>query len=82
MLKARRDAVYHVTKSGRELLVEVLRTSDGKTFVAVHMTFNGKYKVGDEEKEWNLLDLEEFKEVKDVKVDYTTLPPDVRRAIT
>ncbi|OYT46810.1 MAG: hypothetical protein B6U85_07020 [Desulfurococcales archaeon ex4484_42] len=82
MLKASRDAVYYVGKGGREFIVEVLRTPDGKAFVALHMTFNGKYEKGEEEKEWNLLELEQFREIRDVKVDYMSLPPDVRRAIS
>ena len=82
MLKASRDAVYYVSKGDREFIVEVLRTPDGKSFVALHMTFNGRYRKGEEEKEWNLLELEQFREVKDVKVDYMSLPPDVRRAIS
>lgn len=81
MLKASRDAIYYVSKGGKEFIVEVLRTPDGKSFVALHMTFSGRYRRGDEEKEWDLLELEQFKEVKDVKVDYMSLPPDVRRAI-
>ncbi len=82
MLRAIRESVYHVTKGSREFVVEVLRTPEGKSFVAVHMSLNGRYRVGDEEKEWNLLELEPFRAVKDTKVEYVSLPPEVRRAIS
>ena len=82
MLKANREGMYYVVKGNKELVIEVLRTPDGKSFAAIHMTFEGRYKIGDEEKDWYLFDLGDFKAVKDTKLDYKSLPPDVRRAVT
>ena len=82
MLKANREAIYYVEKRNREFIVEVLRTPDGKSFIAVHMTFQGKYLRGEEEREWNLLELEHFNDLKNAKIDYMTLPPDIRRALS
>ncbi len=84
MLRATREAAYLVRKGFELLLVEVLRTSDGKAFVAIHRTFKGKYvRKGEEEpKEWDILELDEFRNLKDSEVDYKTLPADVRRAIS
>jgi len=74
--------VYLVRKGGREFVVEILRTPDGKAFVSVHFTLGGAYPLGEEVKEWDLLELSSFKEVKDTPTDYESLPPDVRRAIS
>ena len=82
MLRASRESVYHVVKGSREFVVEVLRTPEGKSFVAIHMSLFGKYSLGDEEKEWDLLELEPFRAVKDTKVEYPSLPPEVRKALS
>ncbi len=82
MLKAQRQSVYLVRKSGERVVVEHYRTPDGKVFIVVHKTLKGSYTAGDEVKEWDLLELSDFKEVKDSEVDYTTLPPEVRSAIS
>ncbi|MEO3993620.1 MAG: hypothetical protein QN229_04915 [Desulfurococcaceae archaeon TW002] len=82
MLKAQRQSVYHVKKGEERIVVEHYRTPDGKSFVVVHKTLKGSYVVGEEEKEWNLLELSAFKEVKDTEVEYETLPPEIRKAIS
>ncbi len=84
MLKATKEEAYLVRKGNDLMLVEVLRTPDGKTFVAIHKTFKGVYtRKGEEEpKEWDLLELDEFKGLKDSEVDYKTLPTDIRKAVS
>jgi len=82
VLKAQRQSIYHVRKGGERVVVEHYRTPDGKSFVVVHKTLKGSYTIGDEEKEWDLLELSDFKEVKDTEVDYETLPPEIRKAIS
>lgn len=82
MLRAQRQSIYLARKSGERVVVEHYRTPDGKVFVVVHKTLKGSYTAGDEEKEWDLLELSDFKEVKDAEVDYVTLPPEVRKAIS
>ncbi len=82
MLKAQRQSIYHVRKGEERVVVEHYRTPDGKSFVVVHKTLKGSYAIGDEEKEWDLLELSDFKEVKDTEVDYETLPPEIRKAIS
>ncbi len=83
MLRATKEEAYLVRKGNDLMLVEVLRTPDGKAFVAIHKTFKGVYTRKEEEpKEWNLLELDEFKGLKDSEVDYKTLPTDIRRAIS
>ncbi len=81
MLKAVREEVYNVRRGREQLVVEILRTPDGKTFVAIHKTLGGAYYLGDEKKEWDIFEREGFKEVKDSEVDYKSLSPDVRKAI-
>jgi len=83
MLKAIVEAVYLAKKGREEILVEVLRTPSGKSFVALHKNFEGKYitEEGDV-KEWDIFELEGFKDVKDSPVEYESLPVDVRRAIS
>lgn len=82
MLKAQRQSIYHVKKGKERVIVEHYRTPDGKSFVVVHKTLKGSYPVGEEEKEWDLLELSDFKEVKDTVVEYETLPPEIRKAIS
>lgn len=82
MLKAQRQSIYHVKKGKERVVVEHYRTPDGKSFVVVHKTLKGSYPAGEEEKEWNLLELSDFKEVKDAVVEYETLPPEIRKAIS
>ncbi len=83
MLRATKEAAYLVRKGLELMVVEVLRTPDGKAFVAVHKTFNGSYRLKKEEsKKWDLLELDEFKNLKDSEVDYKSLPADVRNAIS
>jgi len=83
MLKAIVEAVYLAKKGRDEILVEVLRTPGGKSFVAVHRNFWGRYITEDGDvKEWDIFELENFKDVKDSPVEYKTLPVDVRKAIS
>jgi len=82
VLKAQRQSIYRVRKGGESVVVEHYRTPDGKSFVVVHKTLKGSYKLGEEEEEWDLLELSDFKEVKDTEVDYEALPPEIRKAIS
>ncbi len=84
MLKATREAVYLVEKSGKSLVLEILRTPEGKSFLVVHQTLRGSYARGEEGevKGWDLLELDAFKDIKDKKINYDDLPVDVRRALS
>jgi len=84
MLKAIREAVYLVEKSGKSLVLEILRTPEGKSFLVIHQTLKGSYVKGEEGevKSWDLLELDAFKDVKDKKINYNDLPVDVRRALS
>ena len=83
VLKAAREAIYNVRRGREQLVVELLRTPEGKTFVSIHKTLRGAYKTGEgEKKEWDLFEREGFKEVKESEVEYETLPPEVRKAIS
>jgi len=83
-LKAIREAVYLVEKSSKPLVLEILRTPEGKSFLVIHQTLKGSYVKGEEgeEKTWDLFELDAFKDVKDRKIDYNELPVDVRRALS
>jgi len=83
MLKAIREAVYFVEKGGKSLVLEILRTPEGKSFLVVHQTLSGTYLKEEGEKEtWDLLELDAFKDVRDSKIVYEELPVDVRRALS
>ena len=84
MLKAVREAVYFIEKGGKPLLLEILRTPEGKSFLVVHQTLRGSYVKGEEGevKSWDLFELEAFKDVKDKKINYSDLPVDVRKALS
>ncbi|MEM2075524.1 MAG: hypothetical protein QW705_05670 [Zestosphaera sp.] len=82
MLRAQRQSIYLVRKGGEKVVVEHFRTPDGKSFVVVHKTLKGSYRVGEEEKEWDLLGLGGFEGVKEAEVDYATLPPEIRKAVS
>ncbi|PUA33602.1 MAG: hypothetical protein B7O98_04075 [Zestosphaera tikiterensis] len=83
MLKAQRQAIYLVRKGVEEIVVEHYRTPDGKSFVVVHKSLEGSYETSEGDvKEWKLLELEDFKEVKDAAVDFETLPPEIRKAVS
>lgn len=84
MLKATREAVYLTEKGGKQLILEILRTPEGKSFLVVHQTLGGSYMRGEEGevRKWDIFDLELFKDVKDKKVSYDSLPTDVRRVLS
>ncbi len=83
MLKAIREAVYYVKRGRERLVVEVLRTPGGKSFVAIHKTLNGVYRTGEDEvKEWDIFEREGFKDIKDSEVNYEALPVNVRKAVS
>jgi len=84
MLKAIREAVYFVEKGGKSLVLEILRTPEGKSFLVVHQTLSGSYvkEEGSETETWDLLELDAFKDVKDSKISYEELPVDVRRTLS
>ncbi len=83
MLRAQRQAVYLVRKGNKEMVVEHYRTPDGRSFIVIHKSLEGSYETSDGDvKEWRLLELEDFKEVKDTPVDFETLPPEIRKAVS
>ena len=83
MLKATREAIYNVRKGREQLVVELLRSPEGKTFISIHKTLRGAYKTEENEsKEWDLFEREGFKEVKESEVEYKTLSPEIRKAIS
>jgi len=83
VLKATREEIYNVRRGGEQLIIELLQTPGGKGYVVIHKTLKGAYKTEEgEEKEWDLLEKEGFKEIKDSEVDYKTLSPDIRKAIS
>lgn len=82
MLRAQRQSIYLVKKGGERVVVEHFRTPEGKSFVVVHKTLKGSYRAGEEEKEWDLLELSGFESVKGAEVDYATLPPEIRKAVS
>lgn len=81
MIKISREAVYRFRKGGLERVCEVVTSQKGR-FVVLHSTLKGKYMVGDREEEWNLLEHQSFKDVRNVVIDYENLPQDVRRALS
>ncbi len=83
MLKALREAVYNVRRGREEMVIELMRTPGGKSYVVIHKTLRGAYEAGEgEKKEWDLLEKEGFKEVKDSQIEYKTLSPEIRKAIS
>ncbi len=81
MIKISREAVYRFRKGGLEGVCEVVAGQKGR-FVVLHNTLKGKYIVGDKEEEWNILEHQSFRDVKNVVVDYEDLPQDIRRALS
>jgi hypothetical protein len=80
VIRVSREAVYRFRKGGIEGVVEVV-TGPRARYVVLHKVLRGRYAIGDREEEWNLLEHQAFKDVKDVVVDYGELPLDVRRAL-
>lgn len=76
MLKGSIEKMYLVKDGISRYLVEIIKTSGGGTYVAVHKDLVVKYTRGDEVKEWSY-DLGKAEEV-----DFKSLPVDVRRAIS
>lgn len=81
MIRVSREAVYRFRKAGLEGICEVVVGPRGR-FVVLHNTLKGKYTIGDREEEWDMLEHQSFKDVKNVVVEYENLPQDVRRALS
>lgn len=80
MIKVSREAVYRFRKGSIEGIVEVV-AGPRTRYVVLHKVLRGKYVIGDREEEWNLLEHQAFKDVKEVSVDYSDLPLEVREAL-
>ncbi|MCC6046616.1 MAG: hypothetical protein LM571_00245 [Desulfurococcaceae archaeon] len=80
MIRVSREAVYRFRKGGVEGVVEIV-AGPRTRYVVLHKVLKGKYTIEDREEEWNLLEHQAFKDVKDVVVDYGELPLDIRRAL-
>ena len=73
MLKASRERVYLVNKGEDKLLVEILRTPEGKTFVVLQKTMKVTYsKEEGEKEEVDLLEKEWAKDAEEI--EYENLP--------
>jgi len=80
VIRVSREAVYRFRKGGIEGVVEVV-AGPRTRYVVLHRVLKGRYVVGDREEEWDLLEHQAFKDVKEVSVDYGDLPPEVREAL-
>jgi len=80
MIRVSREAVYRFRKGGSEGVVEVV-VGPRARYVVVHKVLSGKYVIGDREEEWYLLEHQAFKDLKDVVVDYSDLPLEIREAL-
>ena len=80
MIRVSREAIYRFRKGGIEGVVEVV-AGPRTRYVVLHRVLKGRYVVGDREEEWDLLEHQAFKDVKEVSVDYGDLPPEVREAL-
>jgi len=80
MIRVSREAVYRFRKGGSEGVVEVV-AGPRVRYVVVHKVLKGKYVIEDREEEWNLLEHQAFKDLKDVAVDYGDLPLEIREAL-
>ena len=76
MIKANLEKKYLVNKKGKDILVEVYRSVDGKTFVVIENMLKHTFEKKGEELEWENI-------IKDAEeVDYDQLPREVRKAIS
>jgi len=80
VIRVSREAIYRFRKGGIEGVVEVV-AGPRTRYVVLHRVLKGRYVVGDREEEWDLLEHQAFKDVKEVSVDYGDLPPEVREAL-
>ncbi len=80
MIRVSREAVYRFRKGGSEGVVEVVAGPRAR-YVVVHKALKGKYVIEDREEEWNLLEHQAFKDLKDVAIDYGDLPLEIREAL-
>lgn len=76
MLKSELEKLYLVKVGRGKCLIEVRKTSTGKTFIVVHKDITVKYVEGDEVKEWSH-DISKAEEV-----DFKALPESIRGVIS
>lgn len=76
MIKSEVEKVFTVKSGSKKYLVEVNRTSLGKSYVVVHKDLTVKYFKGDEVKEWS------HDTGKSEEIDFKALPNHLRRAIS
>ncbi len=81
MIRVTREAIYRFRKGGAEGVCEVVTSPLGR-FVVLHSLLRGRYKLKDKEEDWDLLEHQSFRDVKDIVVEYEDLPLDVRRALS
>lgn len=76
MIRTEIEKTFVVRSGSRRYLIEVNRTSFGKTYLVVHEDLDIKYVKGDEVKEWS------HDTSKSEEVEFKSLPSNIRRVVS